>query len=353
MRQGLRIGYTTGACAAAAAKAAAFALIGRRQVEGVRLLLPNGMKADFKIERCLFDKDRAICSVIKDAGDDPDVTDGAEVCAQVEWSKLGISIEGGEGVGRVTKPGLEVPVGEAAINPVPRKLIAQAVGEALGSGIMRRGVRVTISVPRGEELAKKTLNPRLGIVGGISILGTTGVVIPYSKEAYTASISLGLSVALACGCQEVILTTGRRSEKFAQGKFKLPEECFIQMGDFVGYALKECARKRVERAVIWGMVGKLSKLAKGIFYTHSSASEVDLDFLAEVAKGCGVRDIGRLREAVTAHHFLKLLGDEREKVCSRICLLAAEKAWEYVGGSLKIEVIMSDNEGNILGRANK
>ena len=352
MRQGFRIGYTTGACAAAAAKAAALVLAGQRQIEEVWLLLPHEMKVNFRIERCLFNEDKAICSVIKDAGDDPDVTDGVEVFAQVEWSKPGISIEGGRGVGRVTKPGLEVSVGEAAINPVPRKLIAQAVGEVLGSGIRRRGVRVTISVPRGEELAKKTLNPRLGIVGGISILGTTGVVIPYSKEAYTASISLGLSVALACGCREVILTTGRRSEKFAQRRFELPEECFIQMGDFVGYALKECARKRVGRAVIWGMVGKLSKLAKGVFYTHSSASEVDLDFLAEVARECGVKN-AKLSEAVTAHHFLKLLGDEREKVCSRICLLAAGKAWEYVGGSLKIEVIMSDNEGNILGRANK
>lgn len=349
MRQGLRIGYTTGACAAAAAKAAALALIGRRQVEEVRLLLPNGMKADFKIERCLFDKDRAICSVIKDAGDDPDVTDGVEVFAQVEWSKLGISIEGGEGVGRVTKPGLEVPVGEAAINPVPRRMIAQAVEEVLGPGA---GARVEISVPRGEELARKTLNPHLGIVGGISILGTTGIVIPYSEEAYKACISLGLNVALACGRREVVLTTGRRSERFAQARFDLPEECFVQMGDFVGYALRECAEKGFRKAVIWGMIGKLSKLAKGVFYTHSSASEVDLDFLAEVAKECGVKN-AKLREAATAHHFLKLLGDEQEKVCSRICLLAAEKAWEYVGGSLKIEVIMSDNEGNIIGRASR
>jgi len=351
MKRGLRTGYTTGACAAAAAKAAALALALGRCVEEVELLLPTGVKAHFRIHRRFLGRDEAFCSVIKDAGDDPDVTNGAEICARVKRKEEpGISIEGGEGVGKVTKPGLEVPVGEAAINPVPRKMIARAVEEVLGHGV---GARVEISVPRGEELAHKTLNPRLGIVGGISILGTTGIVIPYSKEACTASISLGLNVALACGCREVILTTGRRSEKFAQRRLKLPEECFIQMGDFVGYALKECARKGFRKAVIWGMIGKLSKLARGVFYTHSSASEVDLNFLAEVAKGCGVRDVGRLREAVTAHHFLKLLGDEREEVCSRICLLAAERAWEYAGGFLKIEVVMSDNEGNILGWASR
>ena len=350
MKRGLRTGYTTGACAAAAAKAAALALALGRRVEEVELMLPTGVRARFRIHRQFSGEDEAFCSVVKDAGDDPDVTDGAEICARVRRRKEpGISIKGGEGVGRVTKPGLEVPVGEAAINPVPRRMIAQAVEEVLGHDA---GAEVEISVPRGEELARKTLNPRLGIVGGISILGTTGIVIPYSEDAYKACISLGLNVALACGCGEVVLTTGRRSEKFAQARFDLPEECFVQMGDFAGYALKECARKGFRKAVIWGMIGKLSKLAKGIFYTHSSASEVDLNFLAEVAGGCGVKN-AKLREAVTAHHFLKLLGDEREKVCSRICLLAAEKAREYTGGSLKMEVIMSDNEGNIIGRASK
>ena len=350
MRRGLRTGYTTGACAAAAAKAAALALTLGRHVEEVELLLPTGAKARFRIHRLSCGEDEAFCSVIKDAGDDPDVTDGAEICARVRRKEEpGISIEGGEGVGRVTKPGLEVPVGEAAINPVPRRMIAQAVEEVLGPGA---GAEVEISVPRGEELARKTLNPRLGIVGGISILGTTGIVIPYSEEAYKACISLGLNVALACGRREVVLTTGRRSERFAQANFDLPEECFVQMGDFVGYALRECAEKGFRKAVIWGMIGKLSKLAKGVFYTHSSASEVDLDFLAEVARECGVRN-PELSKAATAHHFLKLLGDEREKVCSRICLLAAEKAREHAGGLLEIEVIMSDNEGNIIGRASR
>ena len=350
MKRGLRTGYTTGACAAAAAKAAALALTLGRSVEEVELTLPAGVRARFRIHHQFFNEDEAFCSVVKDAGDDPDVTNGAEICARVKRKEgTGITIRGGEGVGKVTKPGLEVPVGEAAINPVPRRMIAQAVEEVLGHGA---GAEVEISVPEGKKLAEKTLNPRLGIAGGISILGTTGIVIPYSRDAYKACISLGLNVALACGHREVILTTGRRSERFAREKLRLPEECFVQMGDFVGYALKECARKGFERAIIWGMIGKLSKLAKGIFYTHSSASGVDLNFLAEVAKECGVKN-AKLRDAVTAHHFLRLLGDEREKVCSRICLLAARKAREYAGGSLKIEVIMSDNDGNILGRAQR
>ncbi len=352
----LRSGYTTGACAAAAAQAAAIALRKQEAVHRVQIGLPGNGEAGFDIERCVFDGSRATCSVIKDAGDDPDVTDGAEIRATVAWKEEpGISIDRGEGVGVVTKPGLEIAVGMPAINPVPARMIAEAVQKVVGNGQNGKGVNVTISVPGGEELAQRTLNPRLGITGGISILGTSGVVIPYSVSAYTACISRGLDVARACGCREAVLTTGRRSEKYAQQELGLAEECFIQAGDFIDYSLAECAGKGVERVTIWGMVGKISKLAAGYLYTNVSDSRVDIGFLAGVAAGCGVPEetVKRLREAVTANHFRRLLPPERlREFCDRLCRLAAEKCREHTGGKVAVECIMSDYNGVILGRGN-
>lgn len=352
----LRSGYTTGACAAATAKAAALALLNQRVVKQVQISLPTGERVSFTISRCVFNSLEASCSVIKDAGDDPDVTDRAEICATVSWGKeWGVTIEGGRGVGLVTKPGLEIPVGMAAINTVPRRMIIQSVREAAGAQLESSGMQVTISVPQGEELAKRTLNRRLGIVKGISILGTSGVVIPYSVEAYKVSISQALDIAVACGCQEVVLTTGRRSEKFAQRKLMLLEESFIQMGDFVDYTLDECARKGLARVVMWGMVGKLSKIAAGHLYTHVSDSKVDMNFLAGVAASCGVPEatVIALRKAVTAHHFLKILtpGDVTG-VCNKLCLLATRRCQEYVKEALEVECVMTDYNGTILGRAN-
>ena len=351
----LRSGYTTGACAAAAAKAAALALINQEAVEEVKVTLTAGEKVNFAVSRCEFNSLEASCSVIKDAGDDPDVTDGAEICAAVSWGKeRGVTIEGGRGVGVVTKPGLEIPVGMAAINPVPRSMITRSVTEAAGNQLESRGMQVKVSVPQGEELAKRTLNRRLGIVEGISILGTTGVVIPYSVEAYKVSISQALDIAVACGCQEIVLTTGRRSEKFAQRELKLPEESFIQMADFVDYALDECAKKGVARVIIWGMVGKISKIASGQLYTHVSNSRVDVDFLAGVAASCGIPEgtVTALRKAVNAHHFLRILGtDKATEICNKLCLLAAQRCRDHSGRAFEMECIMSDYNGTILGRA--
>lgn len=352
----LRPGYTTGACAAAAAKAAALTLLNHKMVEEVQITLPTGKRVNFTVSRCIFNSLEASCSVIKDAGDDPDVTDGAEICATVSWWKeRGVTLQGGEGVGLVTKPGLEIPVGMAAINPVPCRMIIQSVKEAAGAQLESRGIQVTISVPQGEELAKRTLNQRLGIVGGISILGTSGVVIPYSVQAYKVSISQALDIAVASGCREVVLTTGRRSEKFAQRELTLPEESFIQMGDFVGYTLDECARKRLAKIIIWGMVGKLSKLATGHLYTHVSHSKVDVDFLAGVAASCGVPEAAviELRKAVNAHHFSRMLDmDKITEICDKLCLLAARKCRDHTGGVLEVECVMTDYNGTILGRAN-
>jgi len=350
----LRTGYTTGACAAAAAKAAMLALLRQETVKRVEISLPGGQRALFDINNCVFEAGEASCSVVKDAGDDPDVTDGIEIFAAVRWeSGGGITISGGRGVGVVTKPGLEVPVGMPAINPVPRQMVLQSVREATEDGLDGRGIAVTISAPSGEELARRTLNSRLGITGGISILGTTGIVIPYSKDAYTACISQALDVAAACGCREAVLTTGRRSEKFAQKELALPDECFIQAGDFIGYSLEECARKGLARATVWGMVGKVSKLAAGHLYTNVSDSTVSIDFLAGVAAVCGMPEekIRALREAVTANHFRKMLppryaGD----FYNRLCLLATKKCAEAVGGKLEVKCVVSDPDGSVLGR---
>jgi cobalt-precorrin-5B (C1)-methyltransferase len=352
----LRSGYTTGACAAAAAKAATLALLNQRMIEEVQITLPAGEMVNFAVSRCEFNSLEASCSVIKDAGDDPDVTDGAEISATVSWGKKhGVILQGGKGVGLVTKPGLEIPVGIAAINPVPRRMIIQSVKEAALAQLESRSMKVTISVPQGGELAKRTLNRRLGIVGGISILGTSGVVIPYSIQAYKVSISQALDIAVATGCREVVLTTGRRSEKFAQREHTLSEESFIQMGDFVDYALNECARKRLARVIIWGMVGKLSKIAAGHLYTHVSNSRVDVDFLAGVAASCGVPEatVITMRKAVNAHHFLRMLGMEKStEICDNICLLAARRCREHTGGAFETECVMTDYNGTVLGRAN-
>jgi cobalt-precorrin-5B (C1)-methyltransferase len=344
----LRSGFTTGACAAAAAKGAILTLVNQKRIEEVQITLPRGEKVMFNLNCDQFSDLQACCSVVKDAGDDPDVTEGAQILAKVAWIEgNGLTIEGGEGVGMVTKPGLPVPVGVAAINPVPRRMITQSVEEVVR--LDGRGLKVVISVPRGEELARKTLNSRLGIVGGISILGTTGIVLPYSEEAFTASISCALDVALACGRQEVVLTCGRQSEQQARESLSLSEESFIQVGDFMGYALKECAKKGMARVIIWGMIGKLSKLAQGHFYTHVSSAEVDTGFLAEVARNCGVPYPPR---AVSAHQFLSLLPKAFiTSFCSRICSLSAHECLKHVEGKFTLECVMTDHQGKVLGTA--
>ncbi len=349
----LRSGYTTGACAAAAAQAAMIVLLKQEVVKQVQVALPAA-RVSFEVNRCLFDRTQASCSVIKDAGDDPDITNRAEIWATVRWKgEPGIDIRGGDGVGIITKPGLEIAVGMAAINPVPRQMIESSVREVMPKK-NGRGVEVVISVAGGEKLAKRTLNPRLGITGGISILGTTGVVIPYSVSAYKACIYQSLDVAVACGCRQIVLTTGRRSEKFAQRELALSEECFVQAGDFIGYALEQCAKRSFQKVTIWGMMGKLSKLAAGHMYTNVSDSKVDIGFLAGVAAGCGVPEkiVQSLRKAVTANHLRRMLPPEHsKKFCDQLCLLAAGQCRDKAGGKLGVECIMSSYDGVILGRA--
>lgn len=353
--QALRTGYTTGACATAAAKAAAEMLLSQKRVIRTEIALPAGQRATLPIGRCEIKPNWVRCSVVKDAGDDPDATDGAEICVSVEWSESpGVAIEGGEGVGVVTKPGLELPVGSAAINPVPRRMIETAVTETLGEALSGRGVRVIVSVPAGKAYARKTLNWRLGIVGGISILGTTGIVVPFSTSAYTASISQALGVARAAGCREVVLTTGRRTERFAQALLSLREEAFIQAGDFMDFALEECARRGVERATLGLMIGKLSKLAAGQLQTHVSNSMVEQSFLARVASqgGADTATVEAVSRVNTARHFAEIIqGSGLSQVFDLLCQRAAENCQAHVHGRLAVECLLVDFGGAVLGRS--
>ena len=274
----LRYGFTTGACAAAAALGAALMLRDQAPVESVELPLPAGFAARFALGGQTYENGKARCFVLKDAGDDPDVTHGVEVHAELEWVaeaiwQPAIAIEGGEGVGRVTKPGLAVAVGEPAINPVPRQMILGAVASVFPQLPAGRHLRVTISIPDGVERAKRTLNERLGILGGLSILGTTGVVKPISHKAWTDTLEVALDVALAAGEATMVLSTGRTSESVAETLLGLPEEALVMMGDHVGYALA-CGHPQTHvrsstldlaKMARWARNGGLDEgLAKGI-----------------------------------------------------------------------------------------
>jgi len=355
---GLRTGYTTGACAAAAAKAATLALIEQKPQRQVSIWLPIKREAAFRTVRWHVTPEAASCCVIKDAGDDPDVTHGAWICARVCWrTEPGIEIVRGDGVGLVTKPGLGLEIGAPAITRVPWRMITSSVKEVAGSLLENRGIRVTIFVPGGEEIAQKTLNPRLGIVGGISILGATGIVRPYSTAAWRATVVQNIFVAAANGCREIVLSTGGQSETFARKlRPDLPDLAFVDMGIFTGEALRACVRKKVERVTLCGMAGKFSKLAQGHLQTHAAGHRVDLGFLASVAAECGVPEAvyKGMVTANSARHFAEIvLAHGLERVFSVICDKVAEVCFAHVEGGLVMEAILFDFEGTVLGRAER
>lgn len=354
-KRGLRTGFTTGACATAAAKAAVRALLSHTRVDEVTISLPAGVDATFQITACEIGTRECRCAVIKDAGDDPDVTHGAEICATVRWAdQPGVHLRGGIGVGTVTLPGLGLEVGGPAINPVPRRMIEETVAAEAGEVLADRGLEVVISVPRGEELARKTLNGRLGIVGGISILGTTGIVRPWSTASWRASVEQAIDVAAANGQSHIALTTGGRSEKYAMRLLRLPEVAFVEMGIFTGHALKRSVQRGIERVTLAGMIGKFSKLAQGHFQTHVAGNQVDPALLAELAVHCGAADelAAQIREANTARHVQELvLSGQVPGFFDAISRQVAERSCQYVHGRLAVEAILFDFDGTVLGRA--
>jgi len=304
----LRTGWTTGSCAAAAAKAAAALLSTGVAPAWVEIGLPSGRRVTFAVQRCelLPGGGGARAVVVKDAGDDPDVTHGAHLTATVSWHPgSGVELAGGEGVGTVTKPGLGLAVGGPAINPVPRAMITQAVTEVVGD----RAVRVEISVPDGERMARKTTNRRLGILGGISILGTTGIVRPFSTASWRASVVQAVQVAAAQGEQTIVLCTGGRTEKGAMALLPdLPDICFVEVGDFTGAALRTAAERGIGRVVFVGMVGKLTKLAAGVLMTHYTRSTVDTGLLGRITAAAGGDEdlVSAVDAANTARHAYEL-----------------------------------------------
>lgn len=289
--RGTRTGFTTGACSAAAARAATIGLVTGEVPAAVECLLPNGDLVMFAVQDGRCGQDSAHAMVIKDAGDDPDCTDKAHLTADVRLRHDlpgQVLLMGGFGVGTVTMPGLGLAVGGPAINPVPRRNIEANVRAAGSSVLDEAGFEVTISVPQGEEMTKKTLNARLGILGGISILGTTGIVKPYSTAAFRASVVQGVQVAGTLGQGVVVLTTGGRTEKFVMQEMPhLPEAAFVQMGDFLRYAMGAAVKAGLKQVVIGGMVGKLTKIAQGETITHAGRAEVDTGLLADIAASLG------------------------------------------------------------------
>ncbi len=355
----LRTGFTTGTSATAATKAALLALLSNKAVNYVSVSLPKGNIMKIEIESTNIAEQHATASVIKDAGDDPDVTDRAEIRSTVHLTKeVGvISIDGGKGVGRVTKPGLGIDIGKAAINPSPIKMIEKAVNEVAAECLKSRGVKIMISVPKGEEIAKKTDNPRLGIIGGISILGTTGIVIPYSTASFAASIRQSLDVALAMGDNWVILTTGGRSEDYAKVLFErtVPEHCFVQMGDFAGYSIRQCVQKKIRKATIAGFIGKLTKMSMGVKQTHVRGSHVDMEFMARLASEClpAISEslLEEIKNANTARHVFEIItASGITGFSDLVCKKVYEHMHEYSKGELQIEVILFDFDGKVSGR---
>lgn len=354
--KGRREGYTTGACAAAAAQAACRLLERDQRADTVAVRSPLGFDIAIPINRLQYRDGQATAGVIKDGGDDPDVTHGAEVLVTVRRVPApGVLIRGGAGVGTITQPGLELPPGSPAINPVPRRMMIEGVAAVLGTERPEPGVELTVSIPGGEVLARKTLNERIGIVGGLSILGTTGIVRPMSTASWRASVVQAIDVAAANSLSHIVLTTGGRSERFAQQVYpELADMAFVQMGIFTGEALRRALERGVSRVTICGMIGKIAKLASGQLQTHVAGGGVKMDFLADLAREAGASPelVAAIAAANTARHVETLVDAAgATSLYHHIARRAAKTCHAFISGRLDLELILFDFEGEVLARA--
>lgn len=364
-RKKLRTGYTTGACSQAGVRACLLSLLEGKEIHEVTVVLPIGKKAIFSLKSSAPDPSGACAraSIVKDGGDDPDCTHGAEIITEISLSpEPGIRFHRGTGVGWISKPGLGLPVGDPAINPVPRQSMEREY-EDLRSKIRAwaktrfgwpdTGIDVTISIPNGEELSKETLNARLGILEGLSILGTKGIVVPFSTSAYRASISQAMDVAVARGIRTLVLTTGGQSEKFAQKILPhMPEEAFVQIGDFSGFSVREAGKRPIDKIVMAGLMGKFSKLATGVKQTHAAGSQVDFDFLSKLAHDAGAPEslVSAIRNANTARHAGELAAEANfpaffQAICERILYHLSK----IPNGPPSIGVLLTDFQGKQIG----
>ncbi len=351
----LRRGWTTGACATAATRAAYTALLSGRFPDPVTITLPGGEQPAFALNREELGPDFARAGIIKDAGDDPDVTHLAEILVTLRRGPKGSGVifKAGEGVGKVTKPGLPIPPGEASVNPVPRKMMTETIEELAASFEDSGDIEIEISVPGGAELAKKTWNPRLGILGGLSILGTTGIVVPFSCSAWIHSIHRGIDVARANGLMHVAGCTGSTSEKAVQSHYELPDFAMLDMGDFAGGMLKYLRKHPLPRLTIGGGFAKLTKLAAGHLDLHSGRSQVDFDWLAARLAELDAPDalVEETRSANTANQVLALAQNHAIPIADAMAQAARETALAVLGGETKVDVMIFDRAGVLVGRA--
>ncbi|MBL6958290.1 MAG: cobalt-precorrin-5B (C(1))-methyltransferase [Rhodospirillales bacterium] len=369
-KESLRKGWTTGACATAAAASAYEALLTGRFPDPVGIILPGGQTPEFALSRSALSGETATAGVIKDAGDDPDVTHGAEIIATVTLAPPGSGIEfrAGDGVGTVTRPGLALDVGEPAINPGPRGMMTtalDALAETHGTSVNGTSVNgtsvhggsgdviLTISIPGGQALAEKTMNGRLGIIGGLSVLGTTGIVIPYSCSSWIHAIHRGVDVARASGLTHIAAATGSTSESAVQALYGLPETALIDMGDFAGGLLKYLRQHPVDKLSLAGGFAKLTKLAQGHLHLHSSASEVDKDGLARWLGELGAdeSDCDAARTANTAGEVLSRAQSLNLPLGDFVARRAREVAMATLSGGTALEILVYDRRGRQVGRA--
>jgi cobalt-precorrin-5B (C1)-methyltransferase len=351
----LKRGWTTGACATAATKAALTALLTGKFPDPVSIRLPKGEEPSFPLALESLTKTTARAGIVKDAGDDPDVTHGLTIAAEVRFGQPGSGIRfvAGEGVGTVTRPGLPLTVGEPAINPVPRAMITTVAAELCAAHGVAMDIEITISIPGGQDVALKTWNPRLGIIGGLSILGTTGIVHPFSCAAWIHSIHRGVDVARAAGLARIAGSTGSTSEDAVQKLHALPDIGLIDMGDFAGGLLKYLRAHPVPNVTIAGGFAKLTKLAQGAMDLHSSRSQVDLNFLAGLAIDAGLNpDLkDRIPNANTAQEALEFASENGIDLAGPVARMALAACWDILREApVRVEILITDRKGAIIAR---
>ena len=349
----MRLGYTTGSCAAAASKAAAYMLLTGRRLETVKLLTPKGIPLELPLHEVAFDKEKAVCAVEKDGGDDPDVTTGAFIYAEVSYSETpGVEIDGGVGVGRVTKPGLDQPVGNAAINSTPRRMIRENVEEVCRLADYTGGLKVVISAPAGVELAKKTFNPRLGIVGGISILGTTGIVEPMSESALVETIRVELRQRRAEGADYALLTPGNYGADFLKDSLQVDWKKAVLTSNFIGDSLDACREFGFRGALLVGHIGKLVKISGNMLNTHSKWGDCRVELLAAFAgaEGLSREAQGRVLECVSCDEALRIIDEEglREAVLHRLTGRVAFNLCHRAGEDMEVGAMLFSNVFGLL-----